>query len=99
MLFLTWHRPYLALVEVSLPHEDALSLGSANRTSQQLIAGHAQQIAQGYNSSSYQAAANNLRIPYWDWASVPAMPDVVSEQYVQITTPSGVKTVANPLFQ
>jgi tyrosinase len=58
-----------------------------------------QTIAQTYDSTTYQAAANNFRIPYWDWASIPAMPDVVSQQYVQITTPSGVKTVANPLYQ
>ncbi|KAH8770537.1 hypothetical protein BGZ57DRAFT_437429 [Hyaloscypha finlandica] len=80
VLFLTWHRPYLALYE-------------------QLLASHVQAIAQAYNSTTYQAAANNFRIPYWDWASTPAMPDVVSQQYVQITTPSGVKTVANPLYQ
>ncbi|KAE9377099.1 Di-copper centre-containing protein [Stipitochalara longipes BDJ] len=80
ILFLTWHRPYLVLVE-------------------QLLASHVQAIAQSYNSTIYEAAANNFRLPYWDWASIPAMPDVVSEQYIQITTASGVKTVSNPLYQ
>jgi len=58
-----------------------------------------QVIAQSYNSSIYQTAANNFRLPYWDWASVADMPDVVSQQYIQITTASGVETVSNPLYQ
>ncbi len=72
-------------------------------TYQQLLSNHVQTIAQTYNSTPlaaiYQAAANNFRIPYWDWASIPTMPGVVSQQYVQITTPLGVQIVANPLFQ
>lgn len=69
----------------------------------QLLASHVQAVAQTYHSTplaeTYEAAANNFRIPYWDWAVIPSMPAVVSQQYVQITTASGVQTVQNPLFQ
>jgi tyrosinase len=44
-------------------------------------------------------AANNFRIPYWDWASVPQMPDIVNAENVLVTTPSGVRNISNPLLQ
>jgi tyrosinase len=62
-----------------------------------------QDIAKTYISTPlaaiYQDAADKFRIPYWDWASIPTMPDVVNQQSIQITTASGVQTVENPLFQ
>ncbi|TVY48584.1 Polyphenol oxidase [Lachnellula occidentalis] len=67
----------------------------------QVIAGHAQDIAKQYtgpSSSDYQTAADNLRLPYWDWASISTMPDVVSQPTVTITTPDGDQDVDNPLF-
>ncbi|PQE08166.1 hypothetical protein CJF31_00008268 [Rutstroemia sp. NJR-2017a BVV2] len=69
---------------------------------QQVLASHAQEIAKTYPSTmypTYQAAADQLRIPYWDWASDAEIPSVVSAQTVKITTPSGVQTVKNPLYQ
>ncbi|APA06690.1 hypothetical protein sscle_02g014600 [Sclerotinia sclerotiorum 1980 UF-70] len=84
VLFTTWHRPYLALFE-------------------QVLASYAQKIAKTYISTlypSYQAAADNLRIPYWDWGSTPNMPSVVNVATVSIVTPSGATTyVNNPLFR
>ncbi|PQE12584.1 hypothetical protein CJF30_00002479 [Rutstroemia sp. NJR-2017a BBW] len=83
VLFATWHRPYLAMFE-------------------QILASHAQDIAKTYPFTmypTYQAAADQLRIPYWDWADDAEMPSVVSAQTVKITTPSGVKTIKNPLYQ
>jgi tyrosinase len=70
-------------------------------TTQQVVAGHAQDIAKNYtglSSSVYQTAADNLRLPFWDWASIPQMPDVVSQPTVTITTPDGDQQVDNPLF-
>jgi hypothetical protein len=70
--------------------------------SQQVLCQHAQTIAQQYEGgfkSTYLAAADNLRIPYWDWASVSSIPDIVNKPTVQINTPSGVQTVSNPLYQ
>ncbi|KAG9244100.1 hypothetical protein BJ878DRAFT_86007 [Calycina marina] len=80
-LFATWHRPYLALFEQSLSH-------------------YAQKIAIMYPSVSrapYVDAAQNLRMPYWDWASDPRMPDFLNTAQVIITTPTGVQNVNNPL--
>ncbi|KAH8588949.1 hypothetical protein B0O99DRAFT_524064 [Bisporella sp. PMI_857] len=79
VLFPTWHRPYLALIE-------------------QVIAGHAQNIAKLYSSATYQTAADNLRLPYWDFSSIPTMPDVLNTATVSINTPSGLENVTNPLL-
>jgi hypothetical protein len=60
-----------------------------------------QAIAQRYTGEAakiYKRAANNFRIPYWDWASNPAMPDIVNKPTLLITTPSGPKNVTNPLY-
>ena len=38
------------------------------------MAGHAQAVAKLYptsNRAAYQNAADNLRIPFWDWAAIP----------------------------
>ncbi|KUJ20310.1 Di-copper centre-containing protein [Mollisia scopiformis] len=84
VLFLSWHRPYLALYE-------------------QEIAAIIQDIVQTYPASmqpTWQVAADQFRIPYWDWASSPNMPDVVSQPTVQITNSAGRnQTVTNPLYQ
>ncbi|PQE14942.1 hypothetical protein CJF32_00002481 [Rutstroemia sp. NJR-2017a WRK4] len=65
---------------------------------EQVLAQHVQTIAATYNSDVYTQAANNFRIPYWDWAAIPALPPVVSDNTVQIETPTGTQTVANPLL-
>lgn len=51
------------------------------------------------NRPEYSTAANNLRMPYWDWSAVPKLPDVVSQPQVQIDTLNGTKSVDNPLYQ
>ncbi|KAI9050966.1 hypothetical protein LZ554_005076 [Drepanopeziza brunnea f. sp. 'monogermtubi'] len=83
VLFLPWHRPYLALFE-------------------ELIGALIQDIVKTYpaaNHATYKVAADNFRIPYWDWASTPTMPDVVNQPTVQIVTPSGPQNVTNPTFR
>lgn len=47
----------------------------------------------------FQDAADKLRIPYWDWASIPEIPPVLNQPNIQIKTPTGEQTVNNPLFQ
>ncbi|CZT01674.1 related to monophenol monooxygenase precursor (tyrosinase precursor) [Rhynchosporium agropyri] len=82
-LFLPWHRPYLALFE-------------------QLLGATAQDLVKTYppaQQASYQNAANNFRIPYWDWASTPTMPAVLNQPTVTITTGAGLKNVRNPLYR
>ncbi|EXJ78291.1 hypothetical protein A1O3_09452 [Capronia epimyces CBS 606.96] len=80
--FPTWHRPYMALFE-------------------QVLWMHAQDIAATFPSdqrSEYQNAALSLRVPYWDWAINPALPDVVTQTQLSINTPNGRATVDNPLY-
>jgi tyrosinase len=74
---------------------------SLTDTTQQVLTQCAQNLSKQYtgsNSFIYQAAADKLRIPYWDWATDPRMPDVVSVATVQINTPTGSANVRNPLF-
>ncbi|EPE27541.1 Di-copper centre-containing [Glarea lozoyensis ATCC 20868] len=81
-LFGTWHRPYMAIFE-------------------QIMAQKAQAIAKTYTSdkAAWQTAADKLRSPFWDWAAPPVhFPAVLKAQTVQITTPTGVKSVSNPLY-
>jgi len=82
-LFPPWHRPYLALFE-------------------QIITSNARNIANSYPSSNrarYQAAATNLRMPYWDWSVNYGLPPVMNSPLIVVTTPSGAKTIVNPLFE
>ncbi|KAL8790996.1 MAG: hypothetical protein Q9195_006070 [Heterodermia aff. obscurata] len=54
ILFLTWHRPYLALYEAQLQgHVKAIADGIDDNDP---------------NKQQYQALAGKFRIPYWDWA-------------------------------
>jgi tyrosinase len=74
-----------------------------NRILQQVLQQHALDIAKTYTTDpeSWLGAAQNLRAPYWDWAtnSVPP-PEVISLQTVNIIAPNGQTTsVPNPLYQ
>ena len=75
---------------------------NTDRIIQQLVQQHALTIAQKYQEQPrWTTAAQNLRAPYWDWAtnSVPP-PEVISLQTLNITTPDGNTTaVRNPLLQ
>ena len=67
----------------------------------QIIWSGALQIANTYPTSlrsRYQAAAQNLRIPYWDWASNSSMPDLVNQPMISVNTPSGILNINNPLL-
>lgn len=90
-LFPTWHRPYLALYEQTL--YDII-----------------QDVAKTFNSAEYTQAAQTFRVPYWDWAAdVPkgkhVLPDTISgSAYIVLTvpkgtSPTGTKTISNPLFR
>ncbi|EED13327.1 tyrosinase [Talaromyces stipitatus ATCC 10500] len=81
-IFPTWHRPYLALFE-------------------QRIWQFAQSIANAYpedQRQTYIDAADTLRIPYWDWAVNPNMPESLVYQSIVINTPNGQRTMDNPLY-
>ncbi|KAI0288602.1 tyrosinase [Russula brevipes] len=70
---------------------------------EQVIQRHAIDIAKTYQTDQQRwlTAAQNLRAPYWDWASNSVPPDeVISLQSVDIITPDGRTTsVPNPLYQ
>ena len=68
---------------------------------QQIIWKNAQHIARSYpfsQRSKYQEAARTLRIPYWDWAINPAMPDLTNTPSITINSPRGLCNVSNPLY-
>lgn len=67
----------------------------------QIILRLARQIALEYTGPEadvYVAAADNLRLTYWDWGSNSTMPDIINEPNISITTPDGVAIVPNPLY-
>ncbi|KAF8990391.1 tyrosinase [Cyathus striatus] len=70
---------------------------------EQILHERAKAIADTYtvNKASWQAAANTLRQPFWDWARNAVPPaEVISLQNVTITTPDGKRTsVSNPLVR
>ncbi|KAK4997599.1 hypothetical protein LTR66_003012 [Elasticomyces elasticus] len=87
-LFLPWHRPYLALYEQVL---------------HSMIMAVANEFSAGSERQKYAAAALTWRQPYWDWAAAPSSnqsvyPSSVSSPTVSVITPSGAKTISNPLF-
>lgn len=82
VIFPTWHRPYLSLFE-------------------QRIWSYAQDIAKSYPDAqrqSYVDAAKTLRIPFWDWAVNPNLPESTTYQKISINTPTGQQTLDNPLY-
>ncbi|KAI6380930.1 hypothetical protein MCOR25_001455 [Pyricularia grisea] len=77
-----WHRPFLSLYEQTL------------NTHVQRIAGS----YRGQNAAAYQAAAQRVRFPYWDWAVDAKLPPSVTMKTISITTPQGIQTIRNPLY-
>jgi tyrosinase len=83
--FPTWHRVYVALYE-------------------QVLQKHATDIARTYAEGvrdQFMTAAENLRAPFWDWASnsVPP-PEVISLEKLTIIGSDGNKmTISNPLLR
>ncbi|KAF2101347.1 Di-copper centre-containing protein [Rhizodiscina lignyota] len=82
-LFLLWHRAYVALYE-------------------QIISECAQSLAPRYPATiraDYVNAAKTLRLPYWDWASTPALPEFLQRATCTVRSPEGFRTIQNPLYQ
>jgi tyrosinase len=57
---------------------------------------------QGSDQQRYLSAAQNLRIPYWDWAAPQnggnTVPDVLVQPQITVNTPSGQQTIDNPVY-
>lgn len=89
-VFLTWHRPYLALFEQVLQRK-AIEIAT------EYPAGNAQKNA--------LSVAGRVRLPYWDWALNPenntkgVMPASLRSQSATVTFPNGTSgEIPNPLF-
>lgn len=105
VLFPIWHRPYLALIEVSLACLTT-TRDDANMKQQEVyrLAGF---IAGMFPNSTerqlYQQAASTFRLPYWDWA-LPAppnethFPQVFWGPTLKQYGPRGFQTIRNPLY-
>lgn len=89
ILFLGWHRAYMALFE-------------------QRFVEIAKQVAQEYPAGTKRqqmvGAANLLRWPFWDWAARAPnggnnMPDFFTTANIQVDSPTGVRSIINPMFR
>lgn len=86
-LFPTWHRAYLATFEQALV-DNAIAV--------------AKQYT-GDDYDRYMEAAQNLRIPFWDWAALPAdgenpFPQMFTDESVYVNSPNGPMNITNPLI-
>ncbi|KAI1170771.1 Di-copper centre-containing protein [Nemania sp. FL0916] len=80
---ISWHRAYLALYEQNFGEAiQRIAVEYTNTT----------------NASAYQDAAQKLRLPYWDWASDPALPPSSVEENVTVGGPDGDMVLHNPLY-
>ena len=109
IVFLTWHRPYLSLFEVcgskslfslSFDVSDLANIGKAT------LYKHVNDLANSLNPNSvdrakYVAAAQNFRMPYWDWArkGVSIFPEVALHNIVASKASQSKGIAYNPLFQ
>ncbi|KAI9785538.1 MAG: hypothetical protein M1839_009279 [Geoglossum umbratile] len=87
ILFLTWHRPYLALVEQTL---------------YEIVNTLAKQFPVPLRDQ-YVKAAKTFRIPYWDWARKPdpgVLPPstYISDTVTVIDVDGNSKDIPNPLY-
>ncbi|OAA39531.1 tyrosinase 2 [Beauveria brongniartii RCEF 3172] len=86
ILFIIWHRPFVALFEQTLVKEAKI-----------LAAQYPDNLR-----PIYQRAAEDLRAPYWDWALEPWLPSVVLPETIEVKAATKTGTVAkkidNPLY-
>jgi tyrosinase len=69
---------------------------------QQILTSYAQELVASYPPDvrpTYQIAADNLRLAYWDWAAIPQLPAIVEQPTIAITTGNGTQNVTNPFYQ
>jgi tyrosinase len=101
VLFPTWHRPYMAVYEVSFSAKQTNSTDAL--PSQQVLQQHAKTIAGQYtvDQDRWTAAAESLRLPYWDWGVNAIPPDeVIALPTLNIPLPPNgtVTAFGNPLY-
>ncbi|GKT45419.1 tyrosinase [Colletotrichum spaethianum] len=74
LIFPTWHRAYLLLFEQRLWEIMTKEIVPAAPSSAQ---------------QQWMTEANAWRLPYWDWANIPSVPDVASTPTITIKMPDG----------
>ncbi|EPS45721.1 hypothetical protein H072_139 [Dactylellina haptotyla CBS 200.50] len=88
LLFLPWHRPYLAIYEQFI-------WNNAREVVNQFPDSDPRKAA-------FRTALSGLRIPYWDWASDSSVPaEVGSMKTIEVANPqvAGARqSIANPLY-
>ncbi|KAK1689535.1 common central domain of tyrosinase-domain-containing protein [Colletotrichum godetiae] len=85
LIFPTWHRAYLLLFEQRLWEIMTKEIVPAAPPSAQ---------------QQWMTEANAWRMPYWDWAGIPSVPDVASTPTITIQMPDGTSQEDwNPLYQ
>ncbi|CAG8539060.1 22035_t:CDS:2 [Gigaspora margarita] len=92
ILFPTWHRPYVLLLEM-LVYEAARDL---------IYNDKAQNYPAGSETDEYKQEVEKLRFPYWDWASPSTLtngvPSVLFDEYVFVDNPTQKNVrIRNPL--
>ncbi|KAG0641703.1 tyrosinase precursor [Tuber brumale] len=84
ILFLTWHRPYLALFEQSL-FENVKAAVAA--------------FPPGPTKDKFTRLVPSFRMPYWDWAADATIPNVVlRDETIEVETAAGRQRIRNPLY-
>lgn len=87
ILFLGWHRAYLATFEQELV-----------KVAKQIAATYPDST-----KAAYVKSAGLLRLPFWDWAAKPPsgnnIPAALTAKTLSLNTPTGMKTIPNPLYQ
>eukprot|EP00250_Pteridium_aquilinum_P017985 c23884_g1_i1 orf=132-2228(-) len=88
-LFPTWHRPYMMLIEQSIIRQAKLLANT---------------VSQSDEKQAVLAIADQLRIPYWDWAShstrILGLPDVFTSTEISLSyawKSFSTTTIPNPL--
>ncbi|KAK6343604.1 hypothetical protein TWF730_011195 [Orbilia blumenaviensis] len=85
VLFLPWHRPYMALFEQTIwKHASDI----------------VDEIPDGPKKEKFKAVLPGLRLPYWDWAADGSIPEEICQQnFIQIESVRYDKeSIQNPLF-
>ncbi|KAL0630990.1 hypothetical protein Q9L58_010157 [Maublancomyces gigas] len=84
ILFLPWHRPYIALYEQTLFANVKAAVAA---------------FPPGPTKDKYTRLVPSFRVPYWDFAAQPALPDIIlNKKQIEVTTPTGKQTINNPLY-
>ncbi|KAK6544868.1 hypothetical protein TWF694_001548 [Orbilia ellipsospora] len=108
-IFLSWHRPYLVLLEVEFSHLSKIVRTRLMLVAQQTLYRKAVEVANRFSGDAqtrFVRAASGVRLPYWDWSDPTTqshLPTIVKTATVFVIQPgpSGVPTSAtipNPLY-